>query len=86
MSSVQLSAFGATRLMRGTGRLLPSDAVVRNDRSIRECPAGRSPADQAVGAARRFTLMHVVNTHELIAHFQISCAQQSSAFAKTPGY
>jgi hypothetical protein len=35
----------------------PPDAALRNDRSIAEHPAGRSPADQATGATRRLTLM-----------------------------
>ena len=39
------------------GRLLPSCAALLNDRSIRECPAGRSPTDRAAGATRRLTLM-----------------------------
>lgn len=43
---------------RSAGALLSSDPAPRNDRCIRECPAGRSLADQAVGDARRFTLMH----------------------------
>src|ERR1700720_3725272 len=40
------------------GRPLASDVALRgNDRPIGEPPTARSPADQAVGATRRLTLM-----------------------------
>jgi hypothetical protein len=38
-------------------RLLSTDTAPHDDRSIRQRPAGCSPADQAADAARRFTVM-----------------------------
>jgi len=57
----------AMRLMERFADARPHpDAALRNDCSIAEHPAGRSPADQATGATRRLTLMALLYVKALL--------------------